>query len=79
LERLKKWNTNLNIIIGSFIGVFIGLSMYKYFEYKKYPGLYELQSAPWYTSIQIYGLCAGIVIFIAIILKFLIKRKLKTN
>ena len=77
MERLKKWNMNLNTIIGSFIGVFIGHSVYKYFDYKKYPGLYEIQSAPWYTSIQIYGLATAIVIFIAIILKFLIKNKLK--
>ena len=70
---------NLNIIIGSFVGVFIGHSMYIFFDYKKHPGLYEIQSAPWYTSIQIYGLGAGIVIFIAIILKFLIKKKLKNN
>ena len=50
-----------------------------YFDYKKHPDLYEIQSAPWYMSIQIYGLGAGIVIFIAIILKFLIKKKLKNN
>ena len=79
LEKLKKWNINLNIIIGSFIGVFTGHSIYRYFHYRKYPGLYEMQSAPWYTSIQIYGLGAVIVIFIAIILKLLIKRKLNDN
>ena len=79
LERLKKWNMNLNTIIGSFFGVFIGHSMYRYFDYKKHPGLYEIQSAPWYTSIQIYGLATFVVIFIAIILKFLIKKKLKNN
>ena len=79
LERLKKWNMNLNTIIGSFIGVFIGHSMYRYFDYKKHPGLYEIQSAPWYTSIQIYGLATFVVIFIAIALKLLIKKKLKNN
>lgn len=79
LERLKKWNMNLNTIIGSFIGVFIGHSMYRYFDYKKHPGLYEIQSAPWYTSIQIYGLSTFVVIFIAIILKLLIKKNLKNN
>ncbi len=79
LERLKKWNMNLNTIIGSFIGVFMGHSMYIYFDYKKHPGLYEIQSAPWYTSIQIYGLSTFVVIFIAIALKLLIKKKLKNN
>lgn len=79
MERLKKWNRNLNIIIASFIGVFIGHSGYRYFDYKKYPGLYETQSAPWYTSIQIYGLGTAIVIFIAIIIKSLIRKRLKNN
>lgn len=79
LEKLKKWNINLNIIIGSFIGVFTGHSIYRYFHYRKYPGLYEMQSAPWYTSIQIYGLSTFVVIFIAIALKLLIKKKLKNN
>ena len=79
MERLKKWNTNLNIMIGSFTGVFIGHSMYRYFDYKKHSRLYETQSAPWYTSIQIYGLGVGIIIFIAIILKLLIKKKLKNS
>lgn len=77
LKRLKTWNKSLNYIIASFIGVFIGHSIYKYCDYKRYPSLYEIQSAPWYTSIQIYGLATAIVIFIAIILKFLIKNKLK--
>lgn len=70
---------NLNIIIGSFMGVFIGHSTYKYFHYINNPGLYEIQSAPWYTSIQIYGLATAIVIFIAIILKLLIKKKLENQ
>lgn len=77
MEKLKNWNRKLNIIIGSFTGVFIGHSIYRYFHYKKYPGLYELQSAPWYTSIQIYGLATAIVVLFAIILKFLIKKKFK--
>jgi hypothetical protein len=76
IRKIEKWNTNLNIIIGSSVGVFIGHSIYKYFDYRKRPNLNELQSAPWYTSIQIYGLATGIVILIAIILKFLIKKKL---
>lgn len=79
MERLKKWNVNLNVIIGSFIGIFIGSSIYIYFDYKKHSDLYEMQSEPWYTGIQIYGLGAVIVISIAIILKLLIKKKLKNN
>ena len=77
LGRLKKWNMSLNIIIGSFIGVFIGHSMYRCIDFKNHPGLYEIQSAPWYTSILVYGIGTSIVIFTAIILKFLIKENAK--
>lgn len=63
--------------MGSFAGVFIGHSAYEYFHYKKHPGLYEMQSAPWYASIQIYGLATGLVIFVAILLKLIIKNKVK--
>lgn len=77
IKKLEKWNKSLNILIGSFIGTFVGHSIYKYFDYRKRPGLYEIQSAPWYTSIQIYGLVSGVVILITVILKLLIKRKYK--
>lgn len=77
MERLKRYDLYLSYIIGSFVGVFISSSIYKYFDYKKYPKLYKIQSAPWYTSIQIYGLVTIIVTLIAIIFRFLIKKKLK--
>ena len=74
---LKRWNIILNYVIGSFISVFIGYSIYKYFDYINHPDLYVAQSAPWYTSIQIQGLATSVIIFIAIILKLLIKRKMR--
>lgn len=73
----KKLNIILNYVIGSFIGVFIGHSIYQYFHYIKHPGLYEIQSAPWYASVQIYGLATGVVVLISIIIKLLIRRKLR--
>lgn len=79
MERLNKWNANLNILIASFIGVFIASSIYRYYDYKKYLGLYEMQSVAWYTSIQVYALATLIIIFLAIILKLLIKKKLENN
>ena len=43
----KKINTFLNIIMGSSVGVLLGHGLYVYWEYHKYPELYEMQSAPW--------------------------------
>ncbi len=37
--------------MGSFIGVFLGSGLYKYWHFLKYPDLYVVQAATWYTSI----------------------------
>lgn len=74
---LKRLNIILNYVIGSFIGLFIAHSIYRYFDYINHPDLYEIQSAPWYTSIKIYGLTVALIVFIAIIIKFLIKKKMR--
>lgn len=73
---LKQLNNTLNIIMGSTIGVTIGHSLYQYINCKKFPDLYAIQSAPWYTSILIYGSVTIIVLLISIIIKIIIKQKL---
>lgn len=73
---LKKINNFINILMGSFIGVFIGGSVYKYFDYKNHPDLYAMQSAPWYTSIQITGIALIVVLVICVIIKIIIRRKM---
>ena len=39
---LRKLNCFLNIVIGSFIGVFIGYGIYKFWHFKTYPNLYGI-------------------------------------
>ena len=54
--------------MGSVVGVFIGYSVYSVWDYKTHPGLYAMQSAPWYTTLLIYvGFAA--VLLLGIILK----------
>lgn len=74
---LKKINSILNIIIGSSIGVFIGHGIFVSQDYKAHPGLYAMQSAPWYTSILAYGLFTIVVLIAAIMMKLIIRHKLK--
>ena len=45
---LRKLNCFLNIVIGSFIGVFIGFGIYEFWHFKTYPNSYVMQSAPCY-------------------------------
>ena len=74
---MKIANTILNTIIGAFIGVFIGHGIYVVWNFKTRPELYAMQSAPWYTSILVYGLFTLVVLFVCIVIKVIIKRKAK--
>ena len=74
---LRKLNCFLNIVIGSFIGVFIGFGIYKFWHFKTYPNLYVMQSAPWYTELLLDGALVAVVVVVCIILKLIIWRKLK--
>ena len=70
---LRKLNCFLNIVIGSFIGVFIGYGIYKFWHFKTYPNLYVMQSAPWYIEL----LLDGAMVVVCIILKLIIWRRCK--
>ena len=73
----KKINQILNIIMGSFIGVFIGLGLYKYWHFQKYPDLYVIQSAPWYTGILINGLLTLVLLAVCMIVKVILIEKME--
>lgn len=68
----KKINQILNTVMGFFIGVFIGSGLYKYWHFQKYPDLYAMQSAPWYTSILINGLLTLVLLAVYMIVKVII-------
>ena len=71
----QKIQRILNIIMGSFIGVFIGSGLYRYWHFRKYPDLYIMQSAPWYTSILIYGSVTIILLTAAVLIKWLLRER----
>lgn len=70
---MKKLNNILNIIMGSFFGVFIGRSLYVIWKHNTNPEFYTMQSAPWYTSILVYGLFTMIIFAIYIAIKIALK------
>ena len=74
---LKKLNYILNILICSFVGVFAGHGIYVFWDYKTHSDLYAAQSAPWYTSILVYGIFTIVILIAAIIIKLIIRRILK--
>ena len=75
---MNKLNAFLNILMGSFFGVFVGNTIANYREYCNYPEIYEVNSAPWYCfgALQSFLLFAAVVIVCAVI-KLIIRRKMK--
>jgi len=71
----KRWNQILNILIGSSIGVFAGHGIYVFWDYKTHPGLYAMQSAPWYTSILVHGIVLIALLSTAVLIKWIIREK----
>lgn len=74
---LKKLDMILNIVIGAFIGNFIGSGIYNFWHFKTYPDLYFVYPAPWYTSIFLCGAVTVIVVAVAAIIKLIIRKKSK--
>lgn len=72
---MKKLYFLLRIMLWSFIGVFIGSSLFKWYDYKTHPGLYAMQSAPWYLSIEISAIFTVIVVIVILIIMWMIRKK----
>ncbi len=70
---LKRLNRVLNIVMGSCVGVAIGHGAYVCWHYKTHPDLYRAWSAPWYTSIFVYGAFAAAVLLLCTIIKSALK------
>ena len=76
---LKKLDSILNIVMGSFVGVFLGHGIFVFWDYKTHPGLYAMQSAPWYTSILVNGVFTAALLAVAAIIKLIVQKKLKQS
>ena len=56
------------------MGAFVGHAIYVYLDYRTYPGLYDMQSAPWYTGILYYGIFTIVPLIIAVIIKLFLEK-----
>lgn len=70
---MQKAKQILNILMGSLTGVFIAYGIYVIWNMKIHPEVYAMQSAPWYTSILLYGVVTLIVLIACLLLKVMLK------
>lgn len=59
----------LNLFMGTMTGVFLGSSLYTCWDRAVHPGLYDLMSAPWYTSILLHAAVTAVCIGLALAIK----------
>ena len=75
----KKINTILNCVIGAFVGVFFEESIFTCWDYKTHPEIYAVTSAPWYTSILLFGIITLAIILVALVIKLIIRIRFDRN
>ena len=63
--------------MGVFVGVFIGDGVFVVWNFKTHSELYAIESAPWYTSILVYGVFTVVALLICFLIKVIIKHKHK--
>ena len=73
----KKLYTILKAVFWCVIGAFFGSTIYTCWDYHAHPGLYALTSAPWYTSIVMYGILTAIAAAVLLAAMYMVKKKLK--
>ena len=64
------------IIYASFYVIVIKTGM-DFYEYKRFPKLYESYSAPWYTEALLYIAASLFMIVVCFVLRVIIGRKMK--
>ena len=74
---MKKIYDFLGILIGVCVGVFLGRVIYTFWEYKTFPGLYAMQSAPWYTSILVYGVFTAVSVTVMLLVRWVLRRMMR--
>ena len=48
---MKKLDQFLHTLFWAAPGVFAGIALYEYIDFRTRPGLYAMQSAPWYVGL----------------------------
>ena len=74
---MNRLYTVLKTAVWCMIGVFLGVTGYTCWDYHALPGLYALQSAPWYTSIQIHAVFTAVVVGVLLAGMCFLKRRMK--
>ena len=66
----------LKIFLGCSIGVFLGNCIYRYLDFKARPGLYAMQSAPWYVDLEIQRIVTAVLAAVLLAVMWLVRKNI---
>lgn len=75
VNKLKTWICS--ILMPCTVGVFIGSAVERWMDYRNHPGLYEMNSAPWYTQILANAVLTALLLLLEAALYLLFRRVAK--
>ena len=74
---MKRLYYILKVLLGCLIGVFVGSSLCRCWDYAQRPDFYAVNSAPWYGQILLSGTVTAVVAAILLIVLKILKHKMK--
>ena len=74
---MKELHKFLKVFIFVQLGACTGRVLAQYLDYVKHPGLYAMQSAPWYTGIEITLILNAAIISVATVAYILVGRSIR--
>lgn len=74
VKTVKVLNHLLSVVMFTFLGVFLGSTVFTVMDYLSHPELYEIQSASWYTAILIRGMWMTAIVGVAAMVKLKLYR-----
>lgn len=74
-DILKKLYTLLDLLAATAAGVYLGGSVWRWYDYTKHPQFYVSQSAPWYLSIEVNGLILLLFLLLLWLIRWFIRRR----
>lgn len=71
---MKKMDQFLHTLFWVAPGMFAGIALYEYIDYKAHPGLYAMWSAPWHVGLLPPGVVCLMVMAAAWVLRRVIRK-----
>ena len=70
---MRKIKKILNAIMSVCLGYYMGHCIFVLWNHHRHPEYYAMQSAPWYTSLWVYGLMLLAVVLVCMIIKMILR------